>query len=280
MVLGRADEMLDGLGSLPVLPPLADELVSMAISAESDLDRVLTVVQQDPVLAAIVLRMVNSAAFALSTEVTDLARAVVLLGSAHVRSLALAAAMSALSSSPEAIVHFEHSFATACTARVLAIAGRTNWEETAFAAGILHDIGELVVVALEVHMPDPSIWASARLAQEREWLGTDHAELGAALGRRWSIPEMLCEAIEHHHRPVPHMCLPTRPDGEALTAVIATAEAILDDIDGTTHGDGRSAVEALLALDLRDPEGIIARCDEARAEHLEAMGLVGAGGAS
>jgi HD-like signal output (HDOD) protein len=279
MVLGRADAMLDGLGNLPVLPPLADELVSMAISSESDLERVLTVVQQDPVLAAIVLRMVNSAAFALSSEVTDLARAVVLLGSAHVRSLALAAAMSALSTSPEAVSHFEHSFATACTARVLAIAGGVDWEETAFAAGILHDIGELVVVALEMHPTGPGLSAGARIAEEREWLGTDHPELGAALARRWSIPEMLCEAIDGHHRPVPHMCLPMRPDGGALTAVVAAAEAVLDDLDGSTHSDGRSAVDALLALDLRDPDAIIARCDEARIAHLDAMGLVGAGGA-
>src|SRR3984893_18479110 len=175
MVLGRADEMLDSLSNPPVLPPLADELVSMAISSEGDLERVLGVVEQDPVLAAIVFRMVNSSAFALSSEVTDLSRAVVLLGGAHVRSLALAAAMSALSTSAEAIVHFEHSFATACTARVLAVAGRSNWEETAFAAGILHDIGELVVVALERRPPEQGSGAGARLAQEREWLGTRHA---------------------------------------------------------------------------------------------------------
>jgi HD-like signal output (HDOD) protein len=276
MVLGRADEMLDGLGNLPVLPPLADELVSMAISSQSDLERVLTVVRQDPVLAAIVLRMVNSAAFALSSEVTDLARAVVLLGSAHVRSLALAAAMSALSTSPDAVAQFEHSFATACTARVLAIAGRTDWEETAFAAGILHDIGELVVVALEMEPSQPGLPAAARLSQEREWLGTDHAELGATLAHRWSIPEMLCEPIAGHHRAVPHMCLPARPDGEALTALVSAAEAVLDDLDGSAHGDGLSAVDALSALDLRDPEGVIARCDEARTAHLDAMGLVGA----
>jgi len=278
MVLGRADEMLDSLSNLPVLPPLADELVAMAISSEGDLERVLAVVEQDPVLAAIVLRMVNSAAFALSSEVTELSKAVVLLGGAHVRSLALAAAMSALSAAPDAAVHFEHSFSTACTARVIAGAGRAEWEETAFAAGILHDIGELVVVALDARPPEQGSGAGERLAQEREWLGTDHAELGAALARRWSIPEVLCEAIEGHHRAVAHMGLPARPSGEALTAVVAAAEAILDEVDVSTHSDGRSAGDALLSLDLRDPEGIIARCLEARDAHFNAMGLVGAEG--
>ena len=280
MALGRADEMLDSLSNLPVMPPLADELVAMAISSEGDLERVLSVVEQDPVLAAIVLRMVNSAAFALSSEVTELSRAVVLLGGAHVRSLALAAAMSALSAGPAAATHFEHSFNTACTARVIAVAGRVSWEETAFAAGILHDIGELVVVALEVGPPEDGAWAQARLSREREWLGTDHTELGAALARRWSIPEILCEPIEHHHDPIAHMGLPAIPTGEALTAVVAAAEAVLDELDGTSHGDGRSAADALGALDLRDPEGIVTRCNEAREAHMAAMGLVGAGGGS
>jgi len=278
MALGRADEMLDSLSNLPVLPPLADELVAMAMSSEGDLERVLAVVEQDPVLAAIVLRMVNSAAFALSTEITELSRAVVLLGGAHVRSLALAAAMSALSASPATAIHFEHSFTTACTARVIAVAGRTSWEETAFAAGILHDIGELVVVALDVSPPDEGLGAPGRLAVEREWLGTDHTELGAALARRWSIPELLCQTIEDHHKVISHMGLPAHPTGEALTAIVSAAEGILDELDGTTHGDGRSATDALLALNLKDPEAIIARCSDARDAHLNAMGLVGAGG--
>lgn len=54
MALGRADEMLDSLSSLPVLPPLADELVSMAISSEGGFERVLSVVEQDPVLLSLI----------------------------------------------------------------------------------------------------------------------------------------------------------------------------------------------------------------------------------
>jgi len=277
MALGRADEMLDSLSSLPVLPPLADELVAMAISADGGFERVLAVVEQDPVLAAIVLRMVNSAAFALSAEVTELSRAVVLLGAAHVRSLALAAAMSALSAAPDANERFAHSFSTACTTRLIAIAGRAAWEETAFAAGILHDIGELVVVALESPPAPDEMPAQERLAQERASLGTDHAELGAALARRWSIPEVLCTPIEGHHGPVLHMALPGQPTAEALTALVAAAECVLDELDGTTHGDGRAAGEALHALDLADPDGIIARAAEAREAHFAAMGLVSAG---
>ncbi|HZQ87352.1 MAG TPA: HDOD domain-containing protein [Acidimicrobiales bacterium] len=277
MALGRADEMLDSLSSLPVLPPLADELVSMAISSEGGFERVLAVVEQDPVLAAIVLRMVNSAAFALSAEVTELSRAVVLLGAAHVRSLALAAAMSALSAVPDADERFAHSFSTACTARLVAVAGRATWEETAFAAGILHDIGELVVVALDAEPAEDGLNATARIAIERTSLGTDHAELGAALARRWSIPEVLCAPIEGHHGDIPHMALPAEPTGEALTAIVAAAECVLDELDGTAHSDGRSAADALLALGLGDPDAIIARAGAVREAHFSAMGMATAG---
>jgi putative nucleotidyltransferase with HDIG domain len=277
MALGRADEMLDSLSSLPVLPPLADELVSMAISSDGGFERVLAVVEQDPVLAAIVLRMVNSAAFALSAEVTELSRAVVLLGAAHVRSLALAAAMSALSAAPDADARFAHSFSTACTARLIAVAGRVGWEETAFAAGILHDIGELVVVALDAEPLEAGLPARSRMALERDSLGTDHAELGAALARRWSIPEVLCAPIAGHHGEMPHMALPAEPTGEVLTAIVAASECVLDELDGTAHGDGRAAAEALQALDLADPDKIIARAANVREAHFSALGLVGAG---
>jgi putative nucleotidyltransferase with HDIG domain len=202
---------------------------------------------------------------------------VVLLGAAHVRSLALAAAMSALSAAPDANERFAHSFSTACTARLIAVAGSATWEETAFAAGILHDIGELVVVALEAQPTADGMLAPARLAQEREELGTDHAELGAALARRWSIPEVLCTPIEGHHAPVAHMALPAQPTGEALTAIVAAAECVLDALDGTTHADGRDAGEALAALDLADPDGIIARAGDVRDAHFSAMGLVAVG---
>jgi HD-like signal output (HDOD) protein len=272
MAQRRANEVMDSIGQLPVLPPFADELMSLAIGSDGDLRRVLTVVEHDPVLAAMVLRMVNSAAFAVVHEVTDLRSAVVLLGAAHVRSLALAAAMSALASSADSAWEFAHSFDVACTARVLTLAAGASWGETAFAAGILHDIGELIVAAVDGHVVDRDLPPSARLAEEVERIGADHTELGTALAERWSLPEILTTSIAGHHRPwPPYRSLPL--DGAAIAAVVGASEAILDELDGTTHSDLTPASEAILSLGASDPDVIILRCDADRRAHAEAMAL-------
>lgn len=274
MAHGRANEILDEIGNLPVLPPLADELVSMAISPEGDLRRVLTLVEHDPVLAAMVLRMVNSAGFSLSHEVTDLMNAIVLLGESHVRSLALAAAMSALTSADG--WQFEHSFGVACTGRIIATAAGVAWAETAFAAGILHDIGELVLATVDGGHFDADLPPSARLAEEQARHGTDHTLIGAALAERWGLPGLLAEGVERHHEPIVEVG-PAAASGQALASVIAAAEAVIDDLDGTAHGDGTPAGEALARFRIADPDGVIGRCQKDRDAAGEAL-AVGTGG--
>ncbi len=270
----RAQETLDNIGQLPVLPSLADELLSMAISTNADLERVLGVVEHDPVLAAMVLRMVNSAVFAIARDVTDLHSAVVLLGASHVRSLALAASMSALANSPDGEWQFRHGFDVACVARTinqaagLPVRGSEtgNDAETAFAAGILHDIGELIVGLATGHRADPNDPPAARIATEREQLGCDHTQLGEALAERWRLPAVLCAAIAHHHH------VGAKP---WIAAVVAAAENGLDGLDGTCHGDGTSALEALAALDIADPQRIVERCAAEREAHTAALSVTG-----
>jgi putative nucleotidyltransferase with HDIG domain len=273
MAHGRANEILDEIGNLPVLPPLADELVSAAMSPDGDLRRVLMLVERDPVLAAMVLRMVNSAAFSLSRQVTDLMNAIVLLGASHVRSLALAAAMSALTAAEG--WQFEHSFGVACAARIIATSAGADWAETAFAAGILHDIGELVLDTLDGRSAD-EVPPSARLATERAHYGTDHTLVGAALAERWALPGVLVEGIERHHEPIVGGRL-AGASGRSLATVIAAAEDVVDELDGTRHGDGTAAGDALGQLQIADPDRVIGRCRRDRDAHGEALAVQAAG---
>jgi HD-like signal output (HDOD) protein len=180
--------------------------------------------------------------------------------------------MSALASSADSAWEFAHSFDVACTARVLTLAAGASWGETAFAAGILHDIGELIVAAVDGHVVARDLPPSARLAEEVERVGADHTELGTALAERWSLPEMLTTSIAGHHRPwQSYRALPL--DGAAIAAVVGASEAILDELDGTTHSDLTPASEAILSLGASDPDVIILRCDADRRAHAEAMAL-------
>ena len=227
MSIDRARALVKGVAQLPVMPDQADELLRLARRDDASPRDVLSIVERDPALAAMVLRLVNSAAFGLQHEVTDLQLAVVLLGLGQLRTLAMAASMAALFAPTDATVHaWQHAFATACAARALADERVPALAETAFTAGMLHDIGTLVISG-PLAETNPHLYAlaplrgDALLAAEQRVLGADHTAIGAALAERWQLPEHLVSAIAGHHNPPgPTMVTPD------LAALVYVAEIL------------------------------------------------------
>src|SRR5947209_13805680 len=128
------------------MPAQADELLRVATDGEPEPRALIGVIERDPVLSAMVLRLVNSAHFGIPRDIAELRQAVVLLGVPELRTLALAASMAALfSSTGDAAPGWDHAFTTACAARALAEELAPTETEAAFMAGMLHDIGELVI---------------------------------------------------------------------------------------------------------------------------------------
>lgn len=166
------------------------------------------IIERDPGLAAQILRIANSAAYGQSGKVADLRRAVHLLGTQKIAELALAAGCSSGFRRFETrmlrhIDFWEHSFACAQLARAIAPSFGVTPSE-AYAAALLHDIGYLVLFAMrsaDMH----EIFEIAHenklepCAVETEYLGFDHAHLGEALLRAWSLPEGICRAAGWHH---------------------------------------------------------------------------------
>lgn len=227
MSIDRARTLVKGVAQLPVMPDQADELLRLARGGDADPREVLQIVERDPALAAMVLRLVNSAAFGLAHEVTDLHLAVVLLGLAQLRTLAMAASMAALFAPTDATVQaWHHAFATACAARAVAEEVVPVQAEAAFSAGMLHDIGTLVILGplaeddSRLHRL-AGLRGDALLAAEHRILGADHTEIGAALAERWQLPDHLTAAIAGHHNP-PSPTMRT-PD---LAALVFVAEAV------------------------------------------------------
>jgi len=271
----RARAIIDSVGPLPVMPSLADELLGLAVSPDADVKRIHAVVERDPVLTAMVLRLVNSASFALRNEVSDLGRAVILLGASHVRSLALAASMSTTFGRSSAYGDtWGHAFSVACGARSVAAVVCPEVVETAFAAGLLHDIGELVLGAIIEGQPPMDPEPGARMALEFELVGADHAELGAALAERWSIPAALIEAINHHHD-----WAAFQKGGLGLPGIIAAAESITDRMSEPQHTGDTDPIAILEQLGATDPEMAVQRVIESVIEHASSTKAPAKGGA-
>jgi putative nucleotidyltransferase with HDIG domain len=219
--------------NLPTVSHAALKLVSLLDKPSVDNDEIVQIIKYDNVLTAKLLRACNAPSFGLGESVASVDQAVLILGHTQifhiVMTLAFGSVMT-ISSLPYTIEMnelWEHSLVTAMAAQmVLDRVPELNAEaNVAFTANLLHDIGK-VVLAQTVKAEELSEIRD-RISRkqisgsdaEKEVLGLDHAEVGAALLEIWRLPENICEAVAHHHHPA----MKPRP---ALSAEVHIANAI------------------------------------------------------
>lgn len=213
MPAGGVEALVTGVGTLLSLPTVVarlDKVVNDPLSSNRD---VVRVIGEDPGLTARLLQLANSALYGFPAKVDTITRAVAIIGTHQLRDLALATGVVDLfggaDGEPLSLDAFwRHSVACGVAARVLATCRREANVEHFFIAGLLHDVGRLVLLS---ELPDRfhgMIAESATQGEllyevERRTLGFDHAEVGAALLRSWNLPESLALAVGLHHRPCP-----------------------------------------------------------------------------
>jgi len=171
------------------------------------------VVSKDPALTVRLLRLVNSSYYGFPKAITSIPRAVAIIGSNQLTSLALAvSALSVFRNVPGERVDVKsfwlHSVAVGVFARILAFRRRTRDEERHFLAGLLHDVGRIVLYnQVPWRMNEALALASAEgiplFRAERELLGFDHADLARRLLAAWNIPENIRDLSCGHHGPDP-----------------------------------------------------------------------------
>ncbi len=168
-------------------------------------------IDKDPVITVKVLRVVNSAYYSLSKQITSIDHAVVFLGFNTIKNLALSiAAIGMLPATPEAGFdgpqYLLHSLATAGIAKQLGQRVADADPHDCFIAGLLHDFGKVVVaqfMPLEFRKArEASLWHETSLGQAlREVVGVDHAAIGAMLAEKWRFAPNLIATIGHQHEP-------------------------------------------------------------------------------
>lgn len=195
------------IDKLPTLPATYQKLVECLKSPDADMDDVAQIIARDPSMSARLLKVVNSAYFGLAKPVADVARAGTLLGLDRLMSLVLGQGLFSGGDAPqvrgfslEAL--WSHSLATATAAHRIAIDEGLDKEQVAaaFLAGMLHDIGKLV---LAIGVPGEYArvleMARGRPGSERELetleLQATHTDVGAYLVGLWGLPNNIAEAI-------------------------------------------------------------------------------------
>jgi putative nucleotidyltransferase with HDIG domain len=220
--------------SLPSTPAIYHELMQVLQTPDASAQRIGATLARDMGMTAKVLQMVNSAFFGRRRHITSLEEAVMFLGVDTVKALALSAsAFSSFNASRCPRFSIEdlqrHSAAVAALAREIAksrAVSKPALEDT-FVAGLLHDVGRLVLVA---HHPDQydrvlsAVAGNRTLTEaEREVFGTTHAEVGSYLLWLWGLPDSVVEAVAFHHYPS------RSPDGSfGPTAAVHVANVLAD----------------------------------------------------
>ena len=198
------------IGDLPALPAVVLELLSAMGDAQMSLEVLGSKIGHDQVMTARVLRLANSSFYGMTGRISQISEAIAILGLRTVRAVALGARLrSALPADDlqNLAAFWRHTMATALFARELAPRFAAD-EDTAFTAGLLHDLGQL---ALASCFPGPwsqvlAYQASERvptLQAERAVLGIDHQQAGAALARYWHFAPEMAQVMAQHHLPDP-----------------------------------------------------------------------------
>lgn len=204
-------DLISGTSELRALPDTTVRLLELLDDATVEAALVTSVIDKDPALTANLLKLCNSAYYGMRRQVGSVREAIVLLGNRTIVTLAFATSMGDILRGP---LHaygmgkeemWRHALATGLAASRLAEAtGKRELRERAFTAGLMHDIGKLLLdppLARAVDRIPPAAAGLELMEAERRILGFDHCEAGAALATAWNFPEMLVTAIFHHHRP-------------------------------------------------------------------------------
>lgn len=207
----KAEQWIRDAGALVSPPDVCIKIFELMESNSASAQSLGNVITRDPSLTARLLRIVNSSFYGFPRRIDTVSRAVTVIGTSELYSLVVAvSAITSFSRIPNFIVNIDtfwrHGVCCGIIARELANRCKVLHPERLFVAGVLHDIGSLIVY----HRAPDTIKGLLLAAQgnegafaraESQALGFDHADLGGLLLDCWQVPPELVQAVRFHHRP-------------------------------------------------------------------------------
>ncbi|MBE0567690.1 MAG: HDOD domain-containing protein [Krumholzibacteria bacterium] len=197
---------------LPAMPQVAAKVLELSSDPGTSARQLQQVIADDQAMTARILKIANSAMYSCSRKIKTLTEAIVMLGFNSIRSLVVTSAArnlyntrSSQTGLKERLL-WEHSIGAAFACRLLVEPRLPALTEEAFLAGLLHDIGKLVLnqrVPMEFDQIVQVVYNENRefSATERAILGFDHAQVGALLVNKWKFSPALEHVILNHHNP-------------------------------------------------------------------------------
>ncbi|MDY6989054.1 MAG: HDOD domain-containing protein [Thermodesulfobacteriota bacterium] len=207
--LGEVDIAIDRVRPIP---QVALKMIRMMRDDKQGLQEISRELRQDQVISARVIRLSNSAYFGLKKKIDSVDQALVLIGGKNLLQLVLIASLHDFFTINERGYSlckgglFRHALGTAISSEMLAGFTEKTTPDVAYTAGLLHDIGK-VVLDQYVASAFPLFYRGTQqegiesTEMERELFGLTHTAVGSRLAQNWDLPKTLEEAITYHHEP-------------------------------------------------------------------------------
>ena len=242
--MSEREKVREALQAVPSLPSVVVELQKYLNDPDVGFDQLAKIIQYDPGLTANLLKLANSSYFGLSRTINSVQEAISRLGTKRVFQMVLSMSVAPMVNKPikgydmDAGGLWEHSIATAiCAEQLVASLGLKDAEE-AFTAGLLHDLGKVVMgTFIDVDdQPIKEIVFSDNLAfneAEKMVLGIDHAEVAGELLGKWSLSEEVTACARWHHEPDK-----AGPEHQQLVDLIHVADVLCINVGWGMGSDG------------------------------------------
>ncbi len=201
---------LEKIPDLPTLPNIVIKVNKLLQDPETSIKELGKTIETDQAIATKILRLVNSTFYGFRSKIRNISHAIIILGFNNVRNALVSVAIIKTFSGKKTFEGFEiedfwrHSVAVAVTSKYLSEQSSLDSPDDCFVAGLLHDIGKLV---LSLHFTElfGLVWKSAKedglsfYEAERKLLPASHAQIGGYLAKRWQFPVSLIDSISNHH---------------------------------------------------------------------------------
>jgi len=211
----KVKRVVSNIRNLPTPPIVFHQIQKVINDPNVNASQIATILAEDPAMSVKVLKLTNSAFYGLSREIDSVKQAVIVVGVEAIKNLVLSASVLDMFKGNDTDQEYQdrfwrHSLATAFCCRLLARKVKARGiadPDAAFSAGLLHDVGKMIVCCF---LPEEQAqFQQARAADrecadhevEQQLFGYTHADIGGFLAAHWKIPQKLANAITNHHAP-------------------------------------------------------------------------------
>jgi putative nucleotidyltransferase with HDIG domain len=207
----KTDQIVSDIKSLPSVPGIAGKILALLNNTETTSRQIEENLRYDPGLTANILKIANSSYFGFAARVGSIRQAIIMLGSRRLVQIVMASCVNAILEKPIPGYDlspgelWKHSIAVSVASEGLMKTLKISDLGNVFTAGLLHDIGKLILgnyIQGDLDEIEKIIAGGASFESAvQQVVGTDHAEIGAEILNQWSFPPDLVEVVRWHHEP-------------------------------------------------------------------------------